>query len=121
MKNKLHTTICHVERSRDISNKQKNIVYSFLLLLSSFFSNAQTYNWQWAMNGGGSDGGIGSGIYDEQIYDIKVGTDGNYYFIGTIEGNTNVKLNGQSQTVYNNTLGGNDIFIFSTTCDGTVR
>jgi len=97
------------------------LLFSFLFLLSSFFSNAQTYNWQWAMNGGGSDGGTGAGKFDEQIYDIKVGTDGNYYFIATIEGNTNVKLNGQSQTVYNNTLGGNDIFLFSTTCDGTVR
>lgn len=73
------------------------------------------------MNGGGSDGGTGGGTYDEQIYDIKVGTDGNYYFIATIEGNTNVKLNGQSQTVYNNSLGGNDIFLFSTTCEGQVR
>ncbi|MEG1376287.1 MAG: T9SS type A sorting domain-containing protein [Myroides sp.] len=31
------------------------------------------------------------------------------------------QLNGQPVTTYNTSLGGNDIFIFSTTCDGTMR
>src|SRR5690606_2191935 len=41
--------------------------------------------------------------------------------IATIKGNSNTQLNGQSQTVYNVSNGGDDIFLFSTTCDGTVR
>src|SRR5690606_3598449 len=51
----------------------------------------------------------------------KVGTDNNYYFIATIKGNNNTQLNGQPQTVYNVPNGGEDIFLFSTTCDGQVR
>src|SRR5690606_26891019 len=119
MKNKLHTSICHVERSRDISNKQKNILYSFLFLLTSFLSHAQTYNWQWAMKGGGSNGGID----EEQIHDIKVGTDNNYYFIASVYGKQNVQLNGQTLTTYNQSSGSTakDILLFSTTCDGIVR
>lgn len=117
MKNKLHTSICHVERSRDISNKQKIILSSFLFLLSSFLTHAQTYNWQWAIKGGGSNGGID----EEQIHDIKVGTDGNYYFIATIEGNSNTKLDGEPVDVYNSPIGGKDIFLFSTDCEGQVR
>jgi len=93
------------------------LLFSFLFLLSSFFSNAQTYNWQWAMKGGGSNGGID----EEQIHDIKVGTDGNYYFIATIEGNSNTQLDGEPVDVYNSTIGGKDIFLFSTDCEGQVR
>ena len=69
------------------------------------------------MNGGGSNGGIDT----EQIHDIKVGTDGNYYFIGTMVGLNNAQLDGELVDVYNSSLGGNDIFIFSTTCEGQVR
>ncbi|MBA5793483.1 T9SS type A sorting domain-containing protein [Flavobacterium sp. xlx-214] len=92
-------------------------ILSILFFLSSFFSQAQTYNWKWAMKGGGSIGGTD----EEQIYDVKVGTDGNYYFIGTMIGNQSPQLNGQTVTVYNSSMGGNDIFLFSTTCDGTIR
>jgi len=114
MKNKLHTSICHVERSRDISIKQ--IILILLFPLCGLTTYAQTYNWQWAIKGGGSNGGIDT----EQIHDIKVGTDGNYYFIATIEGNNNTQLDGELQTVYNVSNGGNDIFLFSTTCEGEV-
>src|SRR5690606_32345596 len=58
----------------------------------------------------------------EQIYDIKVGTDNNYYFIASAYGKNGVQLNGQSVKTYNQSAGGvPDIFLFSTTCDGTVR
>lgn len=57
----------------------------------------------------------------EQIYDVKTGSDGNYYFIATMKGLNLTQLNGQPVTTYNSSLGGNDIFIFSTTCDGQVR
>lgn len=59
---------------------------------------------------------------NEQIYDIKVGTDNNYYFIASAYGKNGVQLNGQSVKTYNQSAGGvPDIFLFSTTCDGTVR
>ncbi|MEG0917881.1 MAG: T9SS type A sorting domain-containing protein [Myroides sp.] len=121
MKNKLHTISFHVERSRDIS---KNILFSFLFLLSSFFSTAQNYEWNWAVSGGSpnnNEPSIGLFDYSEQIYDIKTDSNGNYYFIATMKGLNLTQLNGQPVTTYNTSLGGNDIFIFSTTCDGTMR
>ena len=117
MKNKLHKNniACHPERSEG-SHSIFYFLFSILLILFSIPTTAQPYNWQWAMKGGGNNGGIDT----EQIHDIKVGADGNYYFIATIEGNSNTQLNGQPQTVYNSGSG-TDIFLFSTTCDGTVR
>jgi len=127
MENKLRITessLKHIVsgkiKTEDFSSKQKALLYSSLLLLCSFFSSAQQYNWQWGIKGGGNEGGI-TGYHAEEIYDIKVGTDNNYYFIASIEGNYGVELNGVPQTAYNNHLGGSDIFLFSTTCDGTVR
>lgn len=114
MQNKLHTTLCHLESGLNTSNKQKNIVYSFLFFLCSFFSNAQTYNWDWAISGGGTQGA-------DLIYDVKVGSDNNYYFIGSMYGTIGVQLDGNPVNVYNSSLGGDDIFLFSTTCDGQVR
>src|SRR5690606_15362028 len=77
----------------------------------------------WAIKGGSSIGGI----RNETIHDIKVGTDGNYYFIATIYGSGqifNAQLDGQP--VYPNNLpnnlggGAKDIFLFSTDCEGEV-
>ncbi len=103
-------------------------ILSLLFLLSSFFSNAQQtqpYEWDWAIKGGGSLGGSGSAIDDERIYDVKVGTDSNYYFITSIAGPSNANLDGYSVPVYNtsNTIAGGtkDIFLFSTDCEGQVR
>jgi len=78
------------------------------------------------MSGGSSLGGSGSGSTDEQIFDIKVGTDSNYYFIGTLVGPYNTNLNGVDVPSYNNSNtgmgnGANDIFLFSTDCEGQVR
>src|SRR5690606_3186775 len=115
---------CHPDSYRDERNEGPHslirklphwLIFSFLFISLSGY--AQQYDWQWAMNGGGNLGGIG----DEQIYDVKVGTDNNYYFIATIKGNSGAQLNGVPQTVYNVPNGGDDIFLFSTTCDGTVR
>ena len=118
MKNKLHKNniSCHPEQSEG-SHSIFYILYSILLILFSIPATAQTYNWQWAMKGGGDIGGID----EEQIHDVKVGSDNNYYFIATIKGNSGTQLNGIPQTVYNVPNGGDDIFLFSTTCDGTVR
>src|SRR5690606_21498593 len=100
----------------------KILLLSILSSLLSIPATAQPYDWQWAINGGGS---LGSGGWDylvEQIFDIVVGTDNNYYVLAQIKGGT-PKLAGQAVTTYGNQTTGtlNDIFIFSTTCDGTVR
>ena len=102
-------------------------ILSLLFLLCSFFSNAQQtqpYEWDWAMKGGSSIGGI----TNETIHDIKVGTDGNYYFIASIFGtgqHHNAQLNGstiQTNNQPSSVAGGSeDILLFSTTCDGQVR
>lgn len=126
MQNKLHKTTGNSQPSLRITkciekSKFSNFqILSFFFLLSSFFSNAQTYNWQWAIKGGG-DRGSSTGYHPEEIYDIKIGSDNNYYFIASVEGRYNIELDGVPQTAYNNHLGGRDIFLFSTTCDGTVR
>ena len=76
------------------------------------------------MKGGSSIGGISN----ETIHDIKVGTDGNYYFIASIFGtgqHHNAQLNGstiQTNNQPSSVAGGSeDILLFSTTCDGQVR
>ena len=126
MKNKLHTTLCHPNMSLRVtkciekSNTLHFKIFSFLFLLCSFLTNAQPYQWQWAINGGGSLGESGWYYQVEQIFDIQVGTDDNYYFVAKIKNGT-PQLGGQPVTVYGNQMGGNDIFIFSTTCDGQVR
>ncbi|MCP1994562.1 T9SS type A sorting domain-containing protein [Flavobacterium sp. HSC-61S13] len=111
----------------------KKIFYIKLILLLGFWSvlltplniQAQTndplvYNWQWAFNGGGS---LGRGPWSysvEQILDVVVDSKNNYYFLANIT-NGSPKLAGEPVTVYGNLAGGNDIFIFSTTCEGEVR
>ena len=143
MKNKLHksNTLCHAEldsashpvcHSVGVSiNKTPTfqipkfpnfhiLLFSMLYALCSIPATAQPYQWDWALNGGGSIGSGGWSSTVEQVFDVQVGTDNNYYFIAQIKNGT-PKLGGQAVTVYGNQLGGNDIFIFSTTCDGQVR
>jgi len=147
MQQQLHknNTLCHVElviptevegsqnttnhvtsslsRSRQLIPKSHSIFYVLFSILYSLFSiptTAQQYDWEWAINGGGSLGETGWYYQVEQVFDIQVGSDNNYYFVAKIKNGT-PQLGGQPVTVYGNQLGGNDIFIFSTTCDGTVR
>ena len=68
---------------------------------------------------------MGSGGWDyqvEQVFDIAIDKNNNYYFLAKIKGGT-PQLNGQPVTIYGNQAGGtgNDIFLFSTTCDGQIR
>lgn len=99
------------------------LIFSFFFLLCSFFSNAQQtqpYEWEWAMSGGSSLGGLS----DEAIHDIKVGTDSNYYFIASIFGtgqHNNAQLDGVTVPTNNTPSGSEDIFLFSTDCEGNVR
>lgn len=94
---------------------------SILYSLFSIPLHSQTYNWDWAVSGGGPLGNLSY----ETIHDIKVGTDNNYYFIAAVYGKHGVQLNGQSVKTYNQSIsvagGSPDIFLFSTTCDVTVR
>jgi len=125
MQHKLHTkaseNIVMLNLMQHLIFKHSNFqILSVLILLSSFFTNAQPYDWQWALKGGG-DKGSKTGYNPEEIYDIKVGSDNNYYFIASVEGRYNIELDGVPQTAWNNHLGNRDIFLFSTTCDGTVR
>lgn len=139
MKNKLHT-VCHpelvipseVEGSHYTNNHVtsslsrshfQTFLFSMLYALCSIPATAQPYQWQWALNGGSSGAGVSGSswhIYAEQIYDIAIDKNNNYYFVASIAG-SNPQLNGQSVIVYSNIATNNDIFLFSTTCDGQVR
>ncbi len=113
--------ICHsVGVSKYKASHFKILLCSILYFLCSLPTTAQNYDWQWAVNGGGSLGESGWYYQVEQIFDIQIGTDDNYYFVAKIKNGT-PQLGGQPVTVYGNQMGGNDIFIFSTTCDGQVR
>ena len=124
MKNKLHT-IRHPELITKLwslsLSKCQILLFSILLTLFSIPLHSQTYNWDWAVSGGGPLGDS----RNEQIHDIKVGTDNNYYFIASVYGKHGVQLDGQSVKTYNQSVsvagGSPDILLFSTTCDGTVR
>lgn len=128
MKQKIHIP-CHSEQSEEshfqIPQLTHLLIFFFLL---SFTTNAQQtqqpYEWQWAMNGGSYLGGIDK----ETIHDVKVGTDGNYYFIASIYGSGqtfNAQIDGipvYPNNVPNSQGGGTkDIFLFSTDCEGNVR
>jgi len=97
------------------------ILFLILFPLWGLGGYSQTFNWDWAVSGGGPLGDLGN----ERIYDVKVGSDNNYYFIATVYGKYGVQIDGQPVTTYNQSTsaagGSEDIFLFSTTCDGTVR
>src|SRR5690554_5727104 len=88
--------------------------------LGGYAQQTQPYEWEWAMSGGSSKGGLS----DEAIHDIKVGSDGNYYFIASIFGtgqHNNAQLDGLTVPTNNTPSGPEDIFLFSTDCEGDVR
>lgn len=103
-----------------------------ILLFTIFYSLftipiiAQPYDWEWALKGGGN---LSSNIFDsdsQQIYDVKVGTDNNYYFLASINASAvnspDPQLAGQPVKQYNRQISGfEDVFLFSTTCNGQVR
>jgi len=105
-----------------------------LLLLTTFFcslfsipGSAQNYDWDWAVSGGSPLGAKHWNEGTQHIYDIKIGSDNNYYFIASINGTfgndpNGALLDGQPVKQYNAHLDSfTDIFLFSTTCDGIVR
>ena len=123
MKQKIHIP-CHSEQSEESHFQIPKLPHWLIfIILCSFFSNAQQtqpYEWEWAMSGGSSKGGLS----DEAIHDIKVGSDGNYYFIASIFGtgqHNNAQLDGLTVPTNNTPSGPEDIFLFSTDCEGDVR
>ena len=134
MQNKLHKTIGNSQPSLRITKFEKSKFSNFQILLFTIFYSlfsiptiAQPYDWEWALSGGGPLGSKNLESYSQQIYDIKVGTDNNYYFLATISGTygnvpNGTLLNGQPVKQYNGHADPfRDVFLFSTTCDGTVR
>src|SRR5690606_30675385 len=107
-------------------HKKTKLLLLLLFPLWGLGGYAQPYEWDWAINGGSDTGSGNYWRYDaEQVYDIVVGSDDNYYFLASINRSSlglDSQLAGQPVTVYNSyATSALDIFLFSTTCDGTVR
>jgi hypothetical protein len=89
---------------------------------------AQDFEWQWAKRGGGTkpsamETGNGYAFDSEQIIDIAIDADNNYYFLAYIT-QQNTEFDGATVPVYNaETLdtGYTDVVILSTDCEGNLR
>src|SRR5690554_1538766 len=68
------------------------ILFLILFPLWGLGGYSQTFNWDWAVSGGGPLGDLGN----ERIYDVKVGSDNNYYFIATVCGKYGVQKIGRA-------------------------
>ncbi|QJP34131.1 T9SS type A sorting domain-containing protein [Nonlabens sp. Ci31] len=94
-----------------------------LVLISIPIANCLAQEYTWAARGGG-DINFGSNPNTineyEHIRDIVVDSQNNYYYLATVSSN-NTNLNGIPFTNYNRPNFGNDIFLFSTDCNGSVR
>lgn len=97
-----------------------------IMLLASFTAVAQEFEWQWATRGGGTKNGQGEGggfgFYSEQVIDIAVDDENNYYFLTLMTVNS-TEYDGEEVTVYNPTdasSGMRDIVLISTDCEGTL-
>src|SRR5690606_42117596 len=110
--------------------KNRLSLFSFLLLsLFATESMAQNTGWQWAAVGGGNVGSWSenTGVYrytSEQILDIKIDNENNYYFLAKItQGNPHI--DGTAVETYNNPAAGTgrfeEVVLLSTTADGTLR
>ncbi len=91
--------------------------------LFPFLSNAQTTDWQWANNGGGSANMNGNDYRSfEKINNLAVGPDNNYYFIAEVT-KDQCSYDGVEFETYNEytNYSQRDILFFSTTCDGVFR
>lgn len=99
--------------------KMKKNIYLVALTMLSLFINAQTYTYQWAKTGGGSNGSSGVGfnqLVDEQVLDMVTDSQNNTYYLVPMY-QVSPLLNGQPATNY----GGKNIVLFSTDCQGNIR
>jgi hypothetical protein len=97
---------------------------TIVLLLATMITTisiAQQYTWA-ARGGGDINFGSNPNTIDEyeHIRDIVVDSQNNYYYLATVSSN-NTNLNGVPFTNYNRPNFGNDIFLFSTDCNGNFR
>lgn len=99
-----------------------------IALLISLNALSQEYEWKWAKRGGGIDGSLleGSNSYSfdsEQIKDIVVDANNNYYYLAFMT-EQDTEYDGTDVTVYNaetTNSGYTDIVLISTTCEGELR
>lgn len=105
----------------------KKLLLCSALLIAAGIS-AQDFNWQWAKRGGGTKN-PSNGIplaYDfnvEQVVDIAVDADNNYYFLAFLTLN-NTEFDGTPVISYNSIpqdASSNDLLLISTDCSGTLR
>ena len=107
-------------------HKYSSLLLSILCSLFSILSFSQTYQWDWAKRGGGSNSVFGetegtlNNFAVEMIWDIVVDEQNNYYFLGKISSGTTT-VDGNEVTTFGNNAYGNNIIITSFTCDGTYR
>ncbi|WP_165585023.1 T9SS type A sorting domain-containing protein [Chryseobacterium taiwanense] len=97
----------------------KNKKWWTVLLMFPVLYMSQTYTYQWAKTGGGSNGSSDVGFNqkdDEHILDIAVDNQNNSYYITSMYDGTPL-LDGQTVTNY----GSRDIVLFSTDCQGNIR
>src|SRR5690606_19492765 len=110
MQQQLHTILCHPERSEGSHIKTNHVtsslsrsqhliksrfrpqsifyfLFSIFLTLCSIQATAQPYQWNWAINGGSnvlSWAGASWNCYVEQVHDIAIDKNNNYYFVASI-------------------------------------
>ena len=100
----------------------------FASLLLGLTATAQDYEWQWAKRGGGLKGTANetATVYandSEQIFDIAVDADNNYYYLAFM-GVMLTEFDGQPITSYNSTVqtgASVDVVLISTDCEGNFR
>ncbi|WP_116787671.1 T9SS type A sorting domain-containing protein [Flavobacterium psychrotrophum] len=100
----------------------------FVALFAALSLCAQDYQWQWAKRGGGvrlspNETGTAYNFDSEQILDIAVDSQNNYYYLAFIT-ERSTEFENIPVTVYNSipqVSGSTDILLISTDCEGTFR
>ena len=90
------------------------------LLMQAMALHAQTYQWEWAAHGGGTDNLRPSGssyLVYERITHIDTDAQGNIYYTAIFTGG-NPSVLGNNQLDHNETQ---DVVLFSTDCQGNFR
>ncbi|WP_338351355.1 T9SS type A sorting domain-containing protein [Nonlabens tegetincola] len=101
----------------------RKFLASMILLFSCSLFVAQNLEWQWALRGGGEKTlDPNTGVVDhwrmEHVVDIAVDSQNNYYYLAYQTAiNTSIGTNATLEIDTN----GDDLILFSTTCDGTFR
>lgn len=105
----------------------KTILLSISVLIG-MTASSQNLEWQWAKRGGGTKSSADEsensfGYESEQIIDIAIDADNNYYFLAFMA-QDHTEFDGTPVTVYNTDVmaaGFTDIVLISTDCSGELR